>query len=172
MRIFIKMKINIGSKHPVKIEAVREAFSLYFDDLIVKEMDIKSGIDARPKRLEDIKEGARNRAVRCFSDCDYSVGIESGIFPDEDAQTGYMNISRCVIYDGEKIVGAGYSAGFEHLPDRIEKILDEGTDIGDKQKQGGVGILSKGKYPRKELLKSSIIMALLPIINKELCKEK
>ena len=172
------MKVNVGSKNPAKIKGVKEAFSLYFQDLIIKGIDVDSEVNPQPKKLEEITQGAINRAIKCFNDCNYSVGIESGIFPDEKALTGYTCVSRCVIYNGKEIVGIGLSPGFEHLPEIIERVLNEKSEIGQvsddiineknlNQKLGGVGILSKGKYIRKDLIKAGTIMALLPIINQE-----
>jgi len=176
------MKINVGSKNPVKIEAVKEAFSLYFNDLIVKGFKVDSKVIPQPKKLEEITKGAINRSIGCFNDCNYSVGIESGIFPVNEALTNYMNISCSVIYDGKRIVGIGLSPGFEYPNFVIEeifgkkrevaKIFDEKFKTLNIGKEGGaISILSNGKYLRKELHRVGTIMALLPIINKELYKK-
>ena len=93
-----------------------------------------------------------------------------------------MNISCSVIYDGKRIVGIGLSPGFEYPNFVIEEIFGEKREVAkifDREfnrqnigKTGGaISILSKGKYFRKELHKSATIMALLPIINKELYKK-
>jgi len=177
------MKINVGSKNPVKIQAVKEAFNLYFDELLVKGIRVDSGVEAQPKRLEEITKGAINRARRCFNGCDYSVGIESGIFSDGKALTGYTCVSRCVIFDEEGIAGMGLSPGFEYPQFIVKEILEGGTEaakIFDREfktrnlgREGGaISILSNGEYLRKELHKTGTIMALLPIVNKKLYKIK
>lgn len=179
MLIFIKMKINVGSKNPVKIEAVKEAFSLYFNDLIVRGFEVDSKVNPQPKKLEEITDGAINRAIGCFNDCDYSIGIESGIFPVNKALTNYMNISCSAIYNGKRIVGIGLSPGFEYPKFVIEEIFGKKREVGkifDEEfkilnigREGGaISILSNGKYLRKELHRVATLMALLPIINKEL----
>ena len=177
------MKINVGSTNPVKVEAVKEAFSLYFDNLIVKGFKVDSEINPQPKKLEEIIEGAINRATGCFKYCNYSVGIESGIFPVWKSLTNYMNISCSAICDGKEIVGMGLSPGFEYPNFIIEEIFGKEREVSkifeekfktlNIGKEGGaISILSNGKYLRKELHRAGTIMALLPIINKELYKKE
>lgn len=179
MLIFIKMKINIGSKNPTKIEAVREAFSLFFNNVIVSGLNIDSGINSQPKSLKEIIQGARNRAINCSNNCDYGVGIETGVFPINNSLTGYLDIGCCAIYKGKKIVGLGFSPGFEYPKFIVKKILQEGLEVGQifdeitgdkniKQKQGAVGFLAHNKFSRKDFMKAGVIMALFPLLNKEL----
>ena len=178
MHIFIEMKINIGSKNPVKIKAVKEIFEMYFKNLNVKGIEVSSNVSPQPKSLEEITTGARNRAISCFNKCKYSVGLEAGIFKMPNSITGYIDVNCCVIYNGKRVVGLGLSPGFEYPPFVINKIFQSNLEVGEifdemtksknvKQKQGAVGILSHGKYPRKEFVKASIMMALFPILNKE-----
>ena len=177
------MRVNIGSKNPVKIEAVKEAFSLFFKDVKVDGFNVGSGVEPQPKSLEEITLGAKNRAINCFNGCEYGVGLEAGIFPLNNSLTGYMDVCCCMIYDGTKIVGIGFSPGFEHPQYVTKRILREGLEVGQifdemvgednvKQKQGAVGILAHDKYSRKDFIKAGIIMALLPILNKELYDRK
>lgn len=172
------MKINIGSKNPVKIEAVRDAFSLFFDNINVKSFSVSSGVDSQPKSLEEIIQGARNRAINCFNNCDYAVGIEAGIFPINNL-TKYLDVCCCAIYDGKRIVGLGFGPGFEYPQFIVKRILQEGLEVGqifDKifkgkninRKQGAVGILAHNKYSRKDFIRDGVIMALFPLLNKEL----
>ena len=172
------MKVNVGSQNPAKVIGVKEAFNLYFNNLRIEEINIESGVEAQPKELESITQGAINRARKSFRDCNYSVGVESGIFPVKDALTGYMNASCSVIYDGESIIGMGFSPLFEHLPEIIEKALNSGKEIGEitedaynikdiKKNIGAIGILSQGKYLRKDLVKHGTIMAIIQMINQE-----
>jgi non-canonical (house-cleaning) NTP pyrophosphatase len=73
------MKVVVGSPNPVKVSAVVDAFSKYFD-VDVSSMDVDSGVKAFPDSEELIYQGAVNRAKKAFSDdFDYSVGIEGGV---------------------------------------------------------------------------------------------
>lgn len=177
------MKINIGSKNPVKIESVREAFGLFFDNVNVEGFSVNSGVSSQPKTLNEIIQGAKNRAINCFNNCDYGIGLESGIFPVEGSLTNYLNVCCCAIYNGEKIVGIGFSPGFEYPQFVIKRILQEGSETGQifdeilneeniKQKQGIVGALAHNKYSRKDFTIAGVIMALYPLLNKELYDKK
>ena len=74
--------IIVGSKNPAKIEAVRDAFSHYFQDLEVQGMEVASGVPAQPFG-DDIFKGAENRARAAQSSVKekdaFYVGIEAGI---------------------------------------------------------------------------------------------
>ena len=177
------MKIDIGSKNPVKIEAVKEAFSLFFDNVNVEGFSVNSGVSSQPKTLNEVIQGAKNRAINCFNNCDYGIGLESGIFPVEGSLTNYLNVCCCAIYNGKKIVGIGFSPGFEYPQFVIKRILQEESETGQifdeilnekniKQKQGIVGALAHNKYSRKDFTIAGVIMALCPLLNKELYDRK
>ena len=178
-----KMKINIGSKNPIKIEAAREAFQNYFNDLEIKGIDVDSGVSAQPKTLDEITIGAKNRAINSFHNCKYSVGLEAGIYKVPNTLSGYCDSCCCMIYDGENVIGVGFSPAFEYPKQVIDKIFNEGMEVGEifdniikesnnKQKSGAVGILSKRIFSRKEFIRASVIMALFPLINDELYHDK
>jgi len=61
--IFITMKILVGSKNPVKIKAVEEAFSKYFDNIVVEGINVNSGVSVQPVNNETYA-GAQNRALK------------------------------------------------------------------------------------------------------------
>jgi len=177
------MKINVGSKNPVKIEAVREVFSLFFGNANVEGFSVNSGVSSQPKTLNEIMQGAKNRAINCFNNCKYGLGLESGIFPVEGSLTNYLNICCCAIYNGGKIVGIGTSPGFEYPEFVIKRILQEELETGPifdellneeniNQKQGIVGALARNKYSRKDFTKAGVIMALYPLLNKKLYDRK
>lgn len=176
------MRINVGSTNPVKIESVREAFGLFYDNLIIRGGNVESKVENQPKNLDTIVTGALNRAKACFNNCDYSVGIESGIFPVSQAPTGYINTSCSIIYDGNKIAGIGLSSGFEYPKFVIDEIFEKKKEVGKifdekfetlniNKKGGAISILSKGKLHREKFHTIGTIMALLPIINKELYRK-
>ena len=73
------MKVVVGFPNPVKVGAVLDTFSKYFD-VEVLSVDADSGVKAFPDSEELIYRGAMNRALRAFGDgFDYSVGIEGGV---------------------------------------------------------------------------------------------
>jgi len=77
------MKVYVGSKNRVKIEAVKSAFSKFFEkDVEVIGVSVDNGVGKQPYD-EQTWKGAINRAknaMKEYRDGDFWVGIESGIF--------------------------------------------------------------------------------------------
>ena len=176
------MRINVASKNPVKIKAVREllAQNALFLKAEINSLDVSPNVSEQPKSLEETINGAINRAKAAFRDCDYSFGIEAGIMPVPQTKTGYMNFCVCAIYDGRQC-HLGLSGAFE-FPIKVTKIiLERGVDaneafylsgLTEKRKigseEGIIGFLTKGKLMRKEYTKQAIQMALVHLENPEL----
>ncbi len=55
------MKVLVGSRNPVKLEAAKEAFSKYFDAVEVVGISVNSKVSNQPVEDETFA-GARNRA--------------------------------------------------------------------------------------------------------------
>jgi len=176
------MKINVGSKNNVKIEAVREMLQEYemFKNAEVNGVKALSDVSEQPKSLEETILGAQNRAKNVFSDCDYSFGIESGITKVPETKTGYMDVTACAIYDGKQF-HLGLSSAFEY-PKIITKYILE-KDINASQaffeaglhqdekigsKSGAIGYLTRDRLTRKDYTKQAIRTALIHLENKEL----
>ena len=168
------MKIHVGSENPVKIDAVREAFLLYdlFKDADIEGVGTDSGVAEQPTSLKETVLGAQNRARNAFLDCDWSVGIESGLVEVPHTQSGYLDLTAIALYDGKNF-HMGLSPAIE-LPKRVvDKIIDEKKDANtafnemgfteNKQigrSEGFVGLLTGGRSNRKEYMKQGVIMAM------------
>ncbi len=176
------MRIIVGSKNPVKVEAVREVLRDYniFKDYQLISFEASSGISEQPKSLEETINGAINRANNSFNDCRYSFGIESGLMEFPRSKTGKMDICVCAIYDGDQIC-LGISRGFEFPLIVNKKIHEEGIDANEAfylagitnkikigNEEGAIGLLTKGRVSRKDYTKDAIQMALIQIENPEL----
>ena len=74
------MKIAVGSKNPVKIEAARNAFGKAFGNCEVVGVSVPSGVSNMPVNPESLLEGARNRALAAMQkmEADFGVGMEGG----------------------------------------------------------------------------------------------
>lgn len=177
------MIINVGSVNPIKIEAVKEVV-LEYDFLkgaVIKGFKAASNVSSQPKSIDETATGARNRARHIFQDCDYSVGLESGLFCiQEIGLKRWMNFTVCAIYDG-KHYAVGFSPAFQIPQAMATLILKEGCEMDEavhkmgfsKNKRVGYGegfiaILTKGAITRKEYMKPAIQMALAQIQSKEL----
>lgn len=168
------MRVRVGSKNEVKIEAVREALALYemFNGAEVEGVAASSDVSEQPKSLEETVRGAQNRARSAFEGCEWSVGIESGLVEVPYTKSGYMDLTAVALYDGEEM-HVGLSPAIE-LPKRVVDIalqeqkdlnvacreagLTEVERLGDAQ--GFVGLLTDGRINRKGYTKHAIIMAM------------
>ena len=123
------MKINVGSKNNVKIEAVEETIQNYsfLRNSEVTGIEVLSNVSEQPKSLEETIVGAKNRAKNAFRNCDFSFGIESGLFKVPETKSNYIDICACVILDGKNF-HIGMSSAFEYPKEVMELILKDGLD--------------------------------------------
>ena len=161
------MRVVVGSPNPVKVGAVLDAFSRFFD-VEVSSVDVGSGVKAFPDSEELIYQGAVNRAKKAFSgDVDYSVGIEGGVVFIEGR---WFDRNYVVVYDGVNM-GLGSSSAYEvpaHLVEGIDSTTDESKKFIDESlgvedvftKQGVIGVLTRGAIDRRELLADAVVCAL------------
>lgn len=98
--------VAVGSKNPVKLEAVRRAFSLAFETHTIQIVpyDVPSGVSAQPWGDSETREGALNRAhAACISHLrasgftpDYAVGLEGGVEDDLVASRHRSSPVKCL----------------------------------------------------------------------------
>jgi inosine/xanthosine triphosphatase len=170
-------RIRVGTKNEAKLGAVRDALSLYdmFRDAMVEGVEVASGVADQPKELAEIVQGAITRAKAAFENCEYSIGLESGLMSVPRTKAGYMDVAVCAIFDGTD-VHLGLSSGFEPPKEIIRLVFEEGHDLGSASKVAGltqkdgvgkheglIGILTKGRVDRKEQAKQAVITAMLHI---------
>jgi len=171
------VKVSVGSRNPVKVEAVRRCFSLFFDDFLVESIDVHS-IPQPIGYLETIKY-AVSRSLQAISsgDYDYGVGIEAGLVEAPWSITGYMDKHLCAIIDRSHLVTIGVSMGFEFPVEVVkgvvskkyteaEQIIEERSGIKDIGNTiGAVGYLTREKIARIDLCMQSVLSALIPRLN-------
>lgn len=172
------MKVIVGSKNPVKVNAVRNVLKRICNDLTIDSSDVDSEIPDQPFGLDQTIEGAVNRAKNAFSyEFDLSVGIESGLIEVPHTLTGYIDIQWCAIFDGNQIT-IGASSGFEYPPTVIKRVMD-GFEVGDVmdevtgvddlgQKKGAVSHLSHDMLNRTENTEECVLTAMIPRMNTEI----
>ncbi len=174
------MKINIASKNPVKVNALKETIRDYplLREAKVVSFLVSSGVSEQPKSFIETIKGAKNRAKKAYNDCHYSFGIESGLIKVPESNSGYMDFCACAVFNGKEIY-LGFSSFWE-VPKRILRYLMEGINMSDASieagitskkeigsKEGLIGILSEGKIDRKEYTKEAIRAALIGFNNHE-----
>ncbi|MFX1254996.1 MAG: inosine/xanthosine triphosphatase [Promethearchaeota archaeon] len=170
------MKIHVGSLNSIKIQATELAFKKFlFDKISVKGVNVDTGVSKQPKSREETYQGAKNRAQAAFPGADLGIGIEAGIFRQNNS---FFDNSCCVIFDG-KYEYLGFGPCFEYPPHIISRVLAEDSEISTamaqyfnleekeiKQKPGAIGLLTNNIFTRLELLQITILMAIVPFINK------
>jgi inosine/xanthosine triphosphatase len=174
------IKVLVGSQNPIKIEATKEAFLKYFNNVEVIGIKVNSKVSDQPINTETF-EGAKNRALELKKineekelGAKFFVGIEGGIIKLYERWFAFGGI--CIINDKGRI-SYGTSPLFE-LPKSIVKDLLNGIELGvvidkitgehnTKQKQGAIGFFTKGIINRKGFYVDGIIVALIPFINEE-----
>jgi inosine/xanthosine triphosphatase len=172
------IKIKVGSVNKAKLEAVSELLLDYshLKDSVVEGISVSSDVSDQPKTLDETIIGASNRARHAFVECNYSIGLESGLMVVPNTKSGYMDVCVCAIYDGKEF-HLGLSSAWE-FPDKkvMELIINEGLDMSQAinkagmtndpkigSNAGAIGILTKGRVDRKEYTKQALRMALIHI---------
>lgn len=159
------VRVGVGSKNPVKIQAVKEAFLEYFGSVDVVPVDVKSFDQPFD---EQIIEGARLRAKKSLQKFDFGVGLEGGVLNLHGKE--YLT-AFCSIVNSENQMHGGWSPLIEMPKEIIEKIKREKKELGSvmdeihkrsniKQTEGAFGIWTRGRITRKQSLKMAVISAI------------
>lgn len=179
------MRISVGSKNPVKVGAVREAFQKYWPECEVVGVEVESGVAAQPMSEEETMMGSRQRAHKALATdpaAEYAVGLEGGVCEKNGVM--YECAWVCVVRKSQIIndkfsnnEGMGGGLYFE-LPAKIAEkikaggelgpIMDEMTGESDvKQKSGAIGIMTKGQLDRKTAYVQIVLSALIKFVSPE-----
>ena len=172
----IKLRFKVGSANKAKVAAVSETLKDYphLAEALVEGIKTDSGVSDQPLTLDETITGARNRAQNAFVDCEYSVGLESGLMAVAQSKSGYLDVCVAVIYDGSEF-HLGISSAWE-FKDRniIDSMVNEGLDMSQAilkagitqneqigSEEGAIGIVTKGRIDRKAYTKQALQMALI-----------
>lgn len=176
------MIIALGSKNPVKIQALEkviQAYPLLHSTQLIT-LSVPSDVADQPLSLNETISGARNRARRAFEECDqctYGFGIESGLMEVQHSKTGFMEFCACSIYDGKEF-HLGQSCAFElphqvvdlminHKLDMAQACFKVGFTTNPKlgATEGFIGLVTNGRINREEYTRQAIMTALIKIEN-------
>lgn len=176
-----KMKVIVGTKNPIKIGAIKNAFIKMFDEQIdVEGRSVLSGVSDQPMGSVETYQGAYNRAANArteYDGADYYVGLEGGceLFLDELGVMGWV-----VVISKDGLVGKG-SGGMHFLPSKVAELVKAGHELGEaddivfglsnsKQEMGSIGILTSGALTRIETFEVATLRALIPHKNPQYFK--
>lgn len=170
------LRVAVGSSNPVKVEAVRGAFSNYFRDLEVLEVEVRSGVSSHPLG-RDVVRGAVNRALKAQreGDADFGVGLEGGTVV---YGSRVFNCGWCAIVDRDGEVHLA-SSGWWECPPLIYDELRRGREMGEvideitgsegvDEQEGAIGVYSRGVITRKGITEDAVVQALIPFLNRGL----
>lgn len=175
-------RVAVGSSNRIKIESVHEAFKCVFGDARVKGLSVDSGVGKQPMGYDTIK-GAKNRAKNAASAWPekkpphFAVGLEAGLFYVPTIKK-HMDVQYCAVLDMNGRFTFGHSPGF-YYPSSFNERITEGHEIEDimdeffnikniGEKNGAIGFLTNNIVTRRDLLVSSVLMALVPRLKREL----
>jgi inosine/xanthosine triphosphatase len=151
--------VRVGTANPMKVAATRKAFAKFFNKVKVLGEDVPSAVSPQPISFGEIVRGARERARRAFRDCDYSVGIEAGVFKVGPVWPRPFQITMACVFNGAR-VALGSGPFFELPPSMIQNLIQADT--------GSVAIVTKGKVTREAVTRDAIVMALAPFVTPDL----
>jgi inosine/xanthosine triphosphatase len=170
-----KMKIIIGSENKIKVEAVKEIIQEYshLKDAEILSKEANSDVSDQPKSLEETIQGAMNRARNVFLNCDYAIGLESGLMAVPKTKSGFMDVCVCAIYDGNEY-HLGLSSAWETPSKVANYMLKDGLNMTDAaikaglskssslgSEEGLIGVMTKGRLTRKGYTKEALRTALI-----------
>jgi inosine/xanthosine triphosphatase len=172
------LKIAVGSKNPVKVEAVKSGFEKVFGDCEVVGVSVPSGVSEMPMSFSEIAQGAKNRALNAIQTlkADYGVGLEGGL---NDTELGTFLAGFVAIVNKEGVWGYAGGEGL-FMPEKIVAIVKkEKRELGDvmdeirglkntKQHEGCIGYFTNNLIDRKDSFEKPVICALSRFSKKEL----
>ncbi len=172
------MIIAVGSTNPTKLQPVKKVFRKHFPSVMVKGVDVASGVKDQPTSDEEMYAGAFNRASHALAKVPkarYGVGIEGGI---HKYSYGWFERSLIVIVDRKGNIGIGSSGGLA-LPSVVIKRIESGETLeqavdglfGTKQIGKGIGmfgVFTNGVVTRSSGVAHGVAFALARFLHEDL----
>ena len=165
------MKVVVGSKNPVKINATHVALQQVLeagDDFEVIGVDAPSLVADQPMTEAETRLGAVNRVKACLAEykANWYVAIEGGVDKFTDGPATFAYVAIC---NGEHW-SVGRSANLP-LPEMVYASLTAGEELGDvmdklfdthniKQKGGAIGLLTNHLATRQSVYELAIILTM------------
>ena len=177
--------VLVASRNPIKVKACLEGFKPFFENLEINSSEV---ILDRPNADQPIGEYQTREfsqirvmeARKANSGYDFYVGIEGGIvktsagdirivvYTSVGSKDHVVTIRGCEIPLPETWLESLTKKKYSELGDLVSHV--SGIE-NIKRKQGAVGFFTKENVTRFDVLKQSVIMALVPFINPTLFTE-
>ena len=177
------MEVAIGSKNPVKLEAVKQAFNLVWPEQKWKFIGINAKSLVPDQPMSDLESitGARNRARHAIEEAKahYGVGLEGGLqqIGEQWFECGWM-----VVVDNQDREGIGSTIRLETPPKMIE-MIKTGIELGivsdilfgtenSKQEAGCFGAMTRNNITRSAGYRDGVIAALARFVQPHLFEKE
>lgn len=163
--------VSVGSRNPVKVEAVRMAFSSVWPDhrWRVRGFAVESRVSEQPMDETETILGATNRSEVLFCDevAEFGVGIEGGLIR---GPAGWMECAWVVVIDRLGREGIAASAKIM-IPDQVYEMLEQGHTLNDACQRffefdnagetiGYFGLMTNGAVDRRRAYVDAVAFAL------------
>lgn len=169
------IKIAVGSQNPVKCAAVETILRQVYPDAEFVAVAVPSGVSEQPWGDDETRVGAENRARAALAaaNADLGVGLEGGV---KDSPAGVMTCAWCAIVDTTGWMGFGGGLNML-LPSPVAAYMRQGGELGPamdalsgdhntKQKQGAIGVLTKGLSSRQRAYAQLVALAAAPFVSR------
>lgn len=168
------ISVIVGTQNPQKLEAVRDAFNVFFGtDVSVRMHDVKSDVPKHPKDY-DIMRGAENRIRKLkglakSKGDEYVVAVEDGIIHIGKRYYHMYYVMIENIKTGKKSTGMGQLL---EIPSKhVSLVMKTSIEnlfrvIFGNPQIDGVELLTLSEVQRKNLIYNGTVMALAGQINK------
>ena len=172
------IKMVVGSKNPVKINAAKTAICDVFplEEVECVGVNAPSSVAEQPMTSEATQLGAINRVKYCqqHTQADFYIAIEGGV---DEFEYGPATFAFVAIASLENM-SIGRSCNLP-LPPVIYQALKNGEELGHvmdrffntdnvKQKEGAIGLLTNGLATRESVYRQAILLAMAPFVNPDL----
>lgn len=173
------MKVAVGSKNRVKIEATKKAFESVFPDekWEIEGIDVKSEVSDQPMSDTESVTGAKNRARKALKalTADFGVGLEGGL---HEVEGEWFDSGWIVIVNTKGEEGIGSTIRMS-LPKKIMQHIHKGIELGlacdivfatkdSKQSTGHFGLMTNNAVTRESCYRDGVVAALARFVHEEL----
>jgi inosine/xanthosine triphosphatase len=173
-RLLRPLRVRVGSENHIKIDAVRNVLTKFYDEVEIAGVAVSTGVPEQP-RAEMTRKGAMERARLALGDADIGVGLEAGVFETED---GLYDIQYCAVIDRRGRFTVGHGSGFKYPPEIAARVR-AGDAVGKAFREsygwetegkviGAIGFLTDGALTRTQLAEQAVMAAMVPRIKREL----
>jgi inosine/xanthosine triphosphatase len=167
--------IAVGSKNPVKINAIKNIAAQIWPEAEIYSASVSSEVSEQPMTDEETILGSKNRAKNILKEtkADLAFGLEGGV---DDTEHGMFVTTWVSVIDRDGNIGLGLG-GKMLLPEKVAVEIRNGGELGPvlakmldyadiSKKEGAVGVFTNNLVSRTDWLQTGASYALAKILHK------